>query len=95
MLIRYYKYNNHITAIINKTNLHLLLRKQKRIVASYDQVSCRLYSHHRSLHDLNDFNKIRYVIKKALREKTKTLICIIDAVLENSNCFSKGIQSLP
>lgn len=68
--------------------------KQKRTVASYDQLSCRLYSHHCSLYDLNDFNKIRYIIKKALREKTRTLICIIDAVLENSNCFSKGILEL-
>lgn len=69
MLIRYYKYNNHITTIINKTNLHLLLMKQKRTVASYDQLSCRFYSHHCSLHDVNDFNKIRYIIKKGPERK--------------------------
>jgi len=39
MLIWYYNYNNHITTISNKINLHLLLMKQKRTVVSYGQPS--------------------------------------------------------
>jgi len=55
----------------------------------------RLYLHHCGFRDLNDFNKIRYTIKKALRTKSETHKCKIDAVLENNNCFSKGFHNLP
>lgn len=58
----------------------------------------RLYFHHCGFRDLNDFNKIRYTIKKkkALREKSKTLKRKIDAALEkNPTSFSKGFHSLP
>lgn len=82
----YYKYNNHITTIINKINFYLLLMKCNRTAVSYDQASQKDAFSSLWFPDSNCFNKIRYtILKKSLKEKTRILKCRINAALEKNN----------